>query len=146
MTPSFFTSSFYLSHCRFFLSSNFKNSKRCLPQLECAKVVEATNATWRPKVTEVNNNIWHSKVAKSNNVTVNVFYTFLFSSISFSSILQNTMINKFFIGFHLYIENRKIIASHPSCETWSCTNFQPFSASLPFLSFFLHLFWCMPTL
>jgi hypothetical protein len=83
MTPSFFTSSFYLSHYRLFLSSSFENSKCDLPQLKCPKVVKANNTTWCPKVAEVNSNIWHPKVAKSNNVTMNVFYTFHFSSILF---------------------------------------------------------------
>ncbi len=50
MTPSFFTSSFYLYHCHFFLSSSFKNFKCGLPQLECPKGVEARNITWHPKV------------------------------------------------------------------------------------------------
>jgi len=81
MTPSFFTSSFYLFHCHLFLSSNFKNPKQGLPQLEHPKVVKTNNAMWHPKVAETNNNIQRPKVAKSNNVIVNVFCTFPFFSI-----------------------------------------------------------------
>jgi hypothetical protein len=45
MTPRFFTSSFYLSHCHFFLSSSFENFEHDLPQLESPKVAKANNDT-----------------------------------------------------------------------------------------------------
>jgi len=45
MTPRFFTSSFYLSHCHLFFSSSFKNSEHNLPQLKCPKVAKANNDT-----------------------------------------------------------------------------------------------------
>jgi hypothetical protein len=86
MTPSFLTSSSYLYHCRLFLSFNFGNTKRGLPQLECPKGAKAHNAMWRPKVVEVNNDIQHPKVAKSNT-TMSVFYPFPFFSIFLLSIL-----------------------------------------------------------
>jgi hypothetical protein len=70
-----------------------------LPQMECPKVVIthnitwhpkvaiAHNITWHPKVAKANNDIWHSKATKSNNIIMNVFYTFIFSSIFLFSIL-----------------------------------------------------------
>ncbi len=84
MTPSFFISNSYLYNCRLFFSSNFKNFKCDFPQLK------------RPKVAQANDNIWCPKATKSNNVTMSVFYTFPFSSNFLLSILQNTIINKFF--------------------------------------------------
>jgi hypothetical protein len=45
MTPRFFTSSFYLSHCHLFLFSSFENFEHDLPQLKCPKVAKANNDT-----------------------------------------------------------------------------------------------------
>jgi hypothetical protein len=86
MIPSFFNSSFYLYHFRFFLSFSFENTKKGLPQLERPKGAKTHNATWCPKVVKTNNDIQHSKVAKSN-ATMTIFYPFLFFSIFLLSIL-----------------------------------------------------------
>jgi len=96
MTQIFFTSSFYLFHCLFFLSSSFKNFKWDFPQLERPKVVEANNITRHPKVVEANNVTWHLKAIESINITMNVFYTFPFSSNLWLLIFQNIMIKRFF--------------------------------------------------
>jgi hypothetical protein len=77
--------------------SNFENSECILPQLKHPKGVEVHNTMWRPKVAQANNNIQRLKAAKSNNVTMSVFCTFPFYSIFLLSILQNTIIYKFFM-------------------------------------------------
>jgi hypothetical protein len=65
--------------------------------LECPKVEEVNNTMWCPKVVEVNKVTKLSKVAKSNNATMSVFYTFPSSLIFLLLILQNILMNKFFI-------------------------------------------------
>lgn len=67
-------------------------------------------------IQKLHNDIRYPEFAKSNNAVVSVFYTFPFFSIFLLSILQNTIINKFSFGFHLYTENRTITTSNPSYE------------------------------
>jgi hypothetical protein len=111
MTPSFFTSSFYFSHCCF-LSSSFENSKHSPPQLEHPKVAKTNNATQQPKITKTNNVTMHPKVAKANNATMSLLHISFLQFFGYPS-CETQISTSFSFEFHLYTKDTKVIASHP---------------------------------